>query len=307
MASTIIPIGDELLAGFTLDTNSHWLAEQLRLLGFPVKRVTTVRDRQDDIVDQLQIQGIGFGGKGAWGAPWFAVQGYTGIGDTFAATPMHAWDTTIELRDTLAWQRGHHSMRFGVDGRRYIWPMWGFFQNRGYYQFTNGYTTEFGFNDGSGSGFASLLLTLPTVKQRQAGVPQMNLRNWGYDSFAEDSWQLTPTTTINFGLRYEYTSPLYDLRETNSNLIFNNGVPSVFIGGELGYPTGLMYSNKHNLAPRVGIAKNLPRLGIVLRGGYGIFYTPVDQNTWWPEFGQCLSVLLLQVWRPCPLTGKRGD
>src|SRR5262249_31306146 len=33
VASTIIPIGDELLAGFTLDTNSHWLAEQLRLLG----------------------------------------------------------------------------------------------------------------------------------------------------------------------------------------------------------------------------------------------------------------------------------
>ena len=58
--------------------------------------------------------------------------------------------------------------------------MWGFFQNRGYYQFTNGYTTQFGFNDGSGSGFASLLLSLPAVKQRQAGIPQMNLRNWGY-------------------------------------------------------------------------------------------------------------------------------
>jgi len=39
--------------------------------------------------------------------------------------------------------------------------MWGFFQNRGYYQYTNGYTTEFGFNDGSGSGFASMLLSLP--------------------------------------------------------------------------------------------------------------------------------------------------
>jgi len=36
----------------------------------------------------------------------------------------------------------------------------GFFQNRGYYQFTNGYTTEFGFNDGGGSGLASLLLSL---------------------------------------------------------------------------------------------------------------------------------------------------
>jgi hypothetical protein len=241
---------------------------------------TSQNDRVSDIVGQLGIQGIGFGGSGAWGAPWFAAQGYTGIGDTFAATPMHAWDTTIEGRDTFAWQHGRHALRFGGDVRRFIWPMWGFFQNRGFYQFTNGYTTEFGFNDGSGNGFASLLLSLPTVKQRQAGIPQMDLRNWGYDGFAEDSWQVTSTTTLNFGLRYEYTSPLHDLRETNSNLIFNNGTPSVFIGGELGYPSGLMYSNKHNFAPRFGVAKNLPRLGLVLRGGYGIFYTPVDQNTW---------------------------
>lgn len=54
MASTIIAIGEELLAGFTLDTNSHWLAERLRALGFPLKRITVVGDRQDDIVEQLR-------------------------------------------------------------------------------------------------------------------------------------------------------------------------------------------------------------------------------------------------------------
>ena len=54
MASTIIAIGDELLAGFTLDTNSHWLAEQLRVLGFPLKRVTVVRDRPEEIVEQVR-------------------------------------------------------------------------------------------------------------------------------------------------------------------------------------------------------------------------------------------------------------
>src|SRR5579871_3535183 len=241
---------------------------------------TSQNDNVNNIVGQLGIQGVGFGGPGAWGAPWFAAQGYTGIGDTFAATPMHAWDTTIELRDTFAWQRGRHALKFCGDARRYIWPMWGFFQNRGYYQFTTGYTTQFGFNDGSGSGFASMLLSLPAVKQRQAGIPQMNLRNWGWDAFAEDSWQLTPTTTLNLGVRYEYTSPLYDLANTNTNLVFNGGVPSVFIGGELGYPRGLMYANKHNFAPRVGIAKNLPRFGLVLHAAYGVFYTPVDQNTW---------------------------
>jgi hypothetical protein len=241
---------------------------------------TSQNDGVNDIVGALGIQGVGFGGKNAWGSPWFAAQGYTGIGDTFAATPMHAWDTMYEIRDAYAWQRGRHGIRFGGDFHWYTWPMWGFFQNRGYYQFTNGYTTQFGFNDGSGSGLASLLLSLPAVKQRQAGIPQMNLRNWGGDAFVEDSWQVTSTTTLNVGLRYEYSSPLYDKNNTNTNLIFQNGVPSVFVGGQQGYPQGLMYANRHNFAPRFGLAKNLPHRGIVFHAAYGIFFTPVDQNTW---------------------------
>jgi len=275
---------DNLSQQAVISWNHVFSSNQLNTFSAAVSRLSMDRTSQNngvnDIVGALGIQGIGFGGQGAWGSPWFAAQGYTGIGDTFAATPMHAWDTTLEFRDTFAWQRGHHAMRFGGDFRRYIWPMWGFFQNRGFYQYTNGYTTQFGFNDGSGSGFASLLLSLPSVKQRQAGVPQMNLRNWGWDGFAEDSWQVNPTTTLSLGLRYEYTSPLYDLDNTNTNLLFQGGVPSVFIGGQQGRPKGLMYANRHNFAPRLGIAKNLPRSGLVLHVAYGIFYTPVDQNTW---------------------------
>ena len=53
-ASSLIAIGDELVGGFTLDSNSHWLAERLRLLGYPVKRITAIRDRPQEIVDQLR-------------------------------------------------------------------------------------------------------------------------------------------------------------------------------------------------------------------------------------------------------------
>jgi nicotinamide-nucleotide amidase len=53
-SSSIVAIGDELVGGFTLDTNSHWLAERLRLLGFPVKRITAIRDRPQEIVDQVR-------------------------------------------------------------------------------------------------------------------------------------------------------------------------------------------------------------------------------------------------------------
>ena len=52
--SCIVAIGDELVGGFTLDTNSHWMAERLRILGYPVKRVTQIRDRPQEIVEQLR-------------------------------------------------------------------------------------------------------------------------------------------------------------------------------------------------------------------------------------------------------------
>jgi hypothetical protein len=108
----------------------------------------------------------------------------------------------------------------------------------------------------------------------------MNLKNWGIDGFVEDTWQVNSATTLNLGLRYEYSDPLYDSDYTNTNLIFNNGVPSVFIGGQNGYPKGLLYSNKHNFAPRVGFARQIRTFGLVLHGAYGIFFTPVDGNTW---------------------------
>jgi hypothetical protein len=234
----------------------------------------------NNIVGQLGIQGVGFGGQGAWGAPWFAVQGYSGFGDSFAATPVHDWDTIYEGRDTLFWQHGRHSLKFGASYRRFLWPMWGFFQNRGFYQFTNGFTTRTASNDGTGSALASFLLGLPVVRQRQAGVPAMDLRSWFANAYAEDEWRITDNTTLNYGLRYEYASPLWDAHYTNSNLDFSSGTPVAFIGGQAGYPNSLMFANHLDFAPRVGIAHNIPTLGLIMRAAYGIFYTPVDYNTW---------------------------
>jgi len=236
----------------------------------------------NDIVTLLGIQGIGFGGAGAYGAPFFNVQGYSPMGDNYSATPMKAWDTVAEGRDTLSWQKGRHSLKFGASYSKFIWPMWGFFQNRGYYQFTNGYTTDNGTNDGTGSALASFLLGLPAVKQRQAGIPQMQLRQWYAAGFAQDSFRVTRNTTIEMGLRYEFMQPLVDISYTNTNLVFNNGpgnVPSVFIGGQNGYPRGLKYPNTHNLAPRFGLSRSLSH-GIVFHSAFGIFFTPVDMNTW---------------------------
>ena len=54
MVASIIAIGDELLSGYTLDTNSNWIAQRLRALGIPLKRTTQVRDRGEEIVEQVR-------------------------------------------------------------------------------------------------------------------------------------------------------------------------------------------------------------------------------------------------------------
>ncbi len=173
----------------------------------------------NDIVGALGITGVNFGGQGAWGAPYFNVQGYSPFGDSWLATPMHMWDTILEGRDTLSWQRGRHSMKFGGSYRWYIWPMWALVQSRGYYSFTSGFTTQTATNDGTGAALASFLLGLPASRQVQNGVPTMDLRQWQADAFVQDTWRVTPHTTIDAGLRYEFMAPLVDVSRQWSNLL----------------------------------------------------------------------------------------
>ncbi len=275
---------DDLSQQGILAWNHVFSSHLVNMASAAISRLTMMHSTEsankNDIVTELGITGTGFGGPAAWGAPYFNVQGFSPLGDSYLATPMHAWDTVVEGRDSLNWQIGRHSAKFGGAYQKFIWPMWGFFQNRGYYQFTNGFTTEHALNDGTGSSLASFLLGLPAARQGQVGVPQMDLRQWYADGYAQDAWRVTSNTTITYGLRYEFMSPLVDIRYTNSNIDLSSGAPKIFIGGQNGYPRGLMYANHTNFAPRLGIAQSFPHLGLVGHVAYGVFYTPVDMNTW---------------------------
>jgi hypothetical protein len=251
-------------------------------IGFSRLSMTHVEENSytRDIVTELGIQGVNFGGARAWGAPYFNIQGFTPIGDTYQATPMQSWDTVIEGRESLSWQKGTHSLKFGGAYRKFIWPMWAYVLSRGLYQFTSGYTTRTATGDGTGSALASFLLELPAVRQRQVGSPHMNLRQWYADAFIQDTWRLTPATTLNLGLRYEYMSPLIDISNDWAGLFVSPSTLNAYIGGQLGTPRGLLYTNKKRFAPRFGIAHQMPKSGLVFRAGFGIFFTPVDMNTW---------------------------
>ncbi|MEZ5009125.1 MAG: competence/damage-inducible protein A [Chitinophagales bacterium] len=53
MTANILSIGDELLIGQTLNTNAHWMANQLTQLGIRVKHVVTLSDEAEDIKESL--------------------------------------------------------------------------------------------------------------------------------------------------------------------------------------------------------------------------------------------------------------
>ncbi len=53
MKAQIITIGDELLIGQTVDTNSAWMGAEMNKIGFDISRKISVHDKHDDIIEIL--------------------------------------------------------------------------------------------------------------------------------------------------------------------------------------------------------------------------------------------------------------
>ncbi|RZL63675.1 MAG: damage-inducible protein CinA, partial [Pedobacter sp.] len=53
MLAEIITIGDEILIGQIVDTNSAWMAKQLNLIGVSVKQITSVSDDEQHILTSI--------------------------------------------------------------------------------------------------------------------------------------------------------------------------------------------------------------------------------------------------------------
>jgi len=54
MIAEIVTIGDELLIGQVIDTNSAWIAEQLNLAGIKVHQITSISDNREHIIETLK-------------------------------------------------------------------------------------------------------------------------------------------------------------------------------------------------------------------------------------------------------------
>ncbi|HJQ35399.1 MAG TPA: carboxypeptidase regulatory-like domain-containing protein [Pyrinomonadaceae bacterium] len=96
-----------------------------------------------------------------------------------------------------------------------------------------------------------------------------------YIAYAQDQWQVRPGLTLNYGLRYEYYTPLSE--RSDAQVLFD------ITTGRLRDPSQAPYkTSKTNFAPRVAVtwSPNSGGTGFfaggksVLRAGFGIFYGP---------------------------------
>ncbi len=173
--------------------------------------------------------------------------------------------------DNLTWQKGRHTLRFGVDIRALqantpVDATPG--DNYGAFNFNNSAFT--------GQEFADFLIGTPYQSQPD-NITTSNLgRTHALAFYGEDNWRVTPNLNLTLGLRYEYHPPFYSL---DGNL--GNFDPSVPRSGRLIYPAG--YSNllsvqelaNYNACPTAGIDNPYATGGVQ----NGAPCTPVVTNT----------------------------
>ena len=168
-----------------------------------------------------------------------------------ATFPQGRGDTSAVLNDTLSWLHGRHNFAFGGEVRRV---------------YNNNFvldTTIFRFSS------VSAFLADTASSFTFAGTQANRILSPAYDGFAEDSFKMTPSFTLQLGLRYSwYVTPT---ESANRFTVFDPAAQSLVQVGSngLGQP---FHTNNKNFQPRVGVVWSpFNNQKTVVRAGYAIF------------------------------------
>jgi Carboxypeptidase regulatory-like domain len=194
------------------------------------------------------------------------VAGFTSLGDS-QWLPEHVFENIFQIADTLTWIRGRHALKFGVDFRRQQRNFFQLSSPRGWFVFGGGYTNDLTTANG-GNALADLLLGVPISNEQDFLSGLYPTRYWDLAEFFQDDFHLSHNFTINFGLRYELTSPA---NGRVGNFDLNRAIVVTSYGPGAVSHAGVQFDKK-DWGPRLGFSWSVAK-NTVVRSAFGMFYS----------------------------------
>lgn len=200
-----------------------------------------------------------------------------------ASVPWVRGETNIDAVNHWTKIVRNHTFKFGADVRRIHDNLLQdqTYSPRGAIEFAESNTACNGCGTATniGNQMASFLLDQPYLVGRDINTFFPRYRQWWIFAFGGDKWQVSPKLTLDLGLRWELYPPATPgTKEGFSN--YNPANNTLVIAGVGGNPENLGMKTRYNyFAPRVGFAYRVSE-NTVVRGGFGISYTPFEDNTY---------------------------
>ncbi len=235
---------------------------------------------KNNVAATLGIQGVSTDPLN-WGPPNLSFTNYAGLSDG-AASLMRAQTSAVNA--SLLWVHKSHNLSFGGGYRRQQNNRDSDPNGRGAFAF-NGYATSLISNGaavaGTGFDLADFLLGTPDTATVRYGNPSLYFRGSVYSLYMQDDWRLHPRFSLNFGVRWDYQTPVTELYNRMVNLQIApdfTAITPIQPGGA--YPAALMNPDPNNISPRLGLAwRPSAKKSTVIRAGYGLYYnTSVYSN-----------------------------
>jgi len=238
----------------------------------------------------------------AGGLPQVSITNFTTFGRQ-STNPQWQDPALLDPKVNFTWIRGKHSLKFGYEFE-HTWmavndnnPLYGSWTYGGGYSAcpagtqipgvgtcssASGTPTNLSSGTVADTYWADFLFGL-TSSYQQANYFVAHLRQTMDSVYAQDDWKVTPSLTLNLGLRWEYGSPYSEQNHYISNFdpvnqvvdttapgaTAGNGVMPVTGGGV--YGSTLMNPQLRDFMPRVGFAFAATQK-TAIRGGFGTGY-----------------------------------